>query len=101
MNHFVDLKIVKTIPAFPGFHVLELRHDQDGGIEPVLRPIVAWALEDEIFAPYPVTLEGVKTDAYILQPDGRVEKVCDCDYPSVAEWLKGQQEQQAVSRGEK
>jgi hypothetical protein len=80
----------KTIPAFPGFYVLGTTGDR--GPEEVIRdPVIAWALEDEILAPYPITLEGVKGDVYVLQPDGRVVKVCSEKYANVDAYLKWQQ----------
>jgi hypothetical protein len=82
-----------TIPAQPGFYMLGVLGDGDGfPFEVIQYPVVAWALETESFAPYPVTLEGVQFDnVAILQPDGVVEIPCVGGYPSVAEWLADQQ----------
>jgi hypothetical protein len=92
-SHPVRPDFGTAIPALAGFYVLGVLSDGNGyPCEAIQYPVVAWVLEEESFAPYPVTLEGVQFDnVYILQPDGSVERPCLDGYPSVAEWLADQQ----------
>ncbi|HYD59678.1 MAG TPA: hypothetical protein VEC35_04950 [Noviherbaspirillum sp.] len=84
-------KFGAIIPAYPGFHVLDVAYRKDDSVEPSRHPIVAWALTaDEFLIPYPVTLEGVQIDCcYILQPDGTVERPGIDRSDNVEAWLCG------------
>lgn len=88
------IKFVKTIPANPGFYVLEAIEDDKGyPVETDKSHVVAWALDDDLFLPYPITLYGVRTEnVYILQPDGTVELPNVCWFLSEDSWLKTQQQ---------
>jgi hypothetical protein len=87
------IKFVQTIAAQPGYYLLESMHGDDG--TPAVahqEPIVAWALEDDNYAPYPITLEGVQTsNEAVLRPDGTVAIACIEWHPSVTAWLESLQ----------
>jgi hypothetical protein len=94
-------KFLQVIPANSAFFVLEMTSDEDGQPVDVHRqPIVAWAIEEVSYAPYPITLEGVKTgNAHILQPDGTIERPWVDWYPNLEAWLKEQQAEYMKSEG--
>ncbi|MET3134759.1 hypothetical protein AAKU55_005061 [Oxalobacteraceae bacterium GrIS 1.11] len=95
------LKFMATIPANPGFYVLEMLHDESGHPSEAIKcPVLAWALEGNILAPYPVTSEGVQFDTpYVLQPDGTVERVFDSWFPSLDEWMTSQKNDRIEKQG--
>lgn len=94
-------KFVGTISANPGFYVLtEIGDDNGYPVEADKAPVVAWALEEDSLAAYPVTLEGVQTDNdYVLYPDGAVERPGIDGFRSVTEWLAAQQDDHAKTYG--
>ncbi len=87
-----NIKAMRTIPAQPGFFVIEVLCEDDG--RPVAtdsRAVIAWAMEDSLLIPYPVTLYGVQTEAcFILQPDGTVERPNIDWFQHVGDWMKDQ-----------
>lgn len=97
----IEFDFARTIQANPGFFVLHALSDDNGYPTDVDQAsILAWAFEVDSLVPYPVTLEGVRTDnAYILQPHGAVERTNIDGFASVADWLKSQQDDYAKKHG--
>jgi hypothetical protein len=87
-------KFSKIIPSNPGYFVLTTITDDHGyPIEVDKAPVVAWALESDSLAPYPVTREGVQSEVqYILEPHGVVERAWIDGFLNVDDWLKSQQD---------
>ena len=87
------INFVQTIAAHPGYFLLESMDGDD--VSPVVahqEPIVAWALEGDNYAPYPITSEGVQiNNDPVLRPDGTVAIACIEWHPSVAAWLESLQ----------
>ncbi len=91
----IQFDLARTLPANPGFFVVHALCDDNGYPGEVDQtPVVAWAFEVGSLAPYPVTLDGLRTDSvYILQPHGAVSRAEKDSWPSVADWLKSQQDE--------
>lgn len=91
------LKFREIKAAAPGYFVLAALVDDNGAPSEALKsPVMFWAIEAECLVPYPMTLEGVQTDnAYILQPDGSVERPWIDGYANIDDWLAGQQAEHA------
>lgn len=82
------IEIAQYLPSSPGYFALELTFE---GEKPVAyrKAIVAWALEADTFAPYPITLEGlIVENVAILRPDGAVDMPCNAFYDDLQEWLE-------------
>lgn len=91
----VEFEFIGVFAAQPGFFVLELMRGNGDEIEPIQYPVLFWAIESESLAPYPITLEGIKTESnYILQPDGSVERPGIDGFGSVDAWLTHQKKSQ-------
>lgn len=88
-----DFDLARTIPANPGFFVMQTLSDDNGyPAEFYKNPVVAWAFGVDCLVPCPVTLDGVAAgDAFILEPGGSVERPNIDGFPSVDAWLKSQQ----------
>lgn len=80
-------------PAALGWYVIEVQEDEKGyPVDAFRYPITQWAIEVESLAPYPVLLDGVRTDnPYILLPDGSIERPNIDGFANQAEWLADQQ----------
>lgn len=92
----VEITFSTLLPAQPGYCVLEAIGEDAFPTQIHRDPIIAWAIESDSCAPYPVTLSGVQTGfAAIERPDGVVEKPCDAWYSSAAGWLRWMQEDYA------
>jgi hypothetical protein len=85
--------ILRTLTAQPGFAIIEVLVDGSGRpVDSITSHIVAWAFEQDLLIPHPVTLCGIQSGpVHILQPDGSVERPNLDSYTSVAEWLAAQQ----------
>lgn len=96
----LDVSFSQVIPALPGYNVVSVLGGRNDFPAIVHRdPVIAWALEEDIHAPYPVTLEGVQVEyAAIERPDGQVDEVNSAWYPSAAAWLASQQDEYADAR---
>lgn len=96
-----NINFAKTIPANPGFCVLDVLCDDNGyPVGEVVSHVIAWALEDDFSTAHPITPEGVQTDIdYIMQPDGSVEHLNVWWFPSVKSWLKKQQQEYNEKHG--
>lgn len=91
----VEFEFIGVFAAQPGFFVLEVMYDDGDELEPITHPVLFWAIESQTYAPYPITLDGVKTEnTYILQPDGSVERPGIDGYPDVHSWLAHQKKSQ-------
>lgn len=92
-----NLRFGQVVFANPGFAVIEALCDEQGCPAEINQiPVIAWVLEEVSYAPYPVTLEGVRVDpCYILRPDGKVEQPCSSLFASSAEWLSWHRDQHA------
>lgn len=90
-----------AIQANPGYFILTALGDENGYPSEVYKtPILAWALEGELFAPYPITLEGTQTDnCYILAPHGIVERAFLDSFLSEDDFLKSKQEDHMAKHG--
>lgn len=80
---------MRTVPAQPGFAVVDVIADNSGRpISASSSPVVAWAFEHDLLIPYPVTLCGVQTGSvFILQPDGSVERPNVVGFADIDAWL--------------
>lgn len=66
MSRRTEMKFSRQIPSQPGYFVLDLLCDGAGCPVSVDQAnVIAWAFEmdDELSIPYPVTLNGVRTDS--------------------------------------
>lgn len=91
----------KVISAIPGYFVLTVLNDGNGYPSEVYKtPILAWALEGEFLAPYPITYEGAQTDnCYILAPHGIVERAWLDSFLCEDDFLKSKQEDHMAKHG--
>jgi hypothetical protein len=96
-----EFNFVQTIPAHPGYYLLGTLLDDHGRPEGLDKePIVAWAIEEGSYAPYPITCEGVETgNGPVLRPDGTVATAWNERLRCENDWLKSQQQDWDIARG--
>lgn len=93
------LNFIATIPANPGFFVLEYFPGDSGcPCGAIKHPVVAWAIEEGVLAPYPITSEGVRHDnVFVLRPEGDVERPNVDWFPCLNDWLECEHKAQLSS----
>ena len=82
----------RVLLAQPGFFLLMVIRDDAGSPVGVDKhAVLGWALDGELLIPAPITLCGVQVEgAYVLQPDGSVERANNDWFSSEAAWFSDQ-----------
>lgn len=82
--------VQQVVEANPGYFVLTPVENEEGtALEALQTPVVAWALERDTYQPYPITLNGIDIlTPCILRPDGKVDRLDQETFASIAEWLQ-------------
>lgn len=88
-----EFTFLQCIAALPGYFLLSEISDDNGRPEYVHKePIVAWAIEDVSYAPYPITCAGVDTKTSpVLRPDGTVATPFT-QWLDVDDWMRSEKD---------
>jgi len=87
--------VQEVVKADPGYFILSPVENEEGtAVEALRTPVVAWALERDTYQPYPIGLGGLDVETpIVLRPDGKVDRLGQETFPSIAEWLADLQKQ--------
>jgi hypothetical protein len=98
-----EFTFLQCIAALPGYFVLSAVEGGSGQPEHVHKePIVAWAIEEESYVPYPITYDGVDTkNSPVLRPDGSVAIACSAQWLDVDDWMQTEKEESEARRKHK